>query len=124
MGAGATGGAKLSIGRNGRLLDDRNIGQVSMANVGAFLLEVHSMQGLACREVARLQDLMEEASARTPEAPSLNLADFKVGERGGGSFFFPRGCGVAVDLEAVRLSMEQHRLGGDGGVSNILYIHK
>lgn len=52
-----------------------------MPNVGAFLLEVHSMRGLACREVARLQDLMEEASARTPEEPSLNISDFRVRNR-------------------------------------------
>lgn len=37
------------------------------------------MRGVASREMSRLQDLMEEASARTPEgAPSLNLQDFKV----------------------------------------------
>ena len=47
--------------------------------MGAFLLEVHSMRGVASREMSRLQDLMEEAGARTPEgAPSLNLQDFKV----------------------------------------------
>ena len=37
------------------------------------------MRGVASREMARLQDLMDEAGARTPEdAPSLNLEDFKV----------------------------------------------
>eukprot|EP00752_Nemacystus_decipiens_P003210 g2971.t1 len=60
------------------LLDDRQTGQVSIANMGAFLLEVHSMRGVASREMSRLQDLMEEAGARTPEgAPFLNLQDFK-----------------------------------------------
>eukprot|EP00903_Cladosiphon_okamuranus_P015012 g13891.t1 len=60
------------------LLDDRNTGQVSIANMGAFLLEVHSMRGVASREMSRLHDLMEEAGARTPEGvPSLNLEDFK-----------------------------------------------
>lgn len=46
--------------------------------MGAFLLEVHTMRGLACRELARLQDLIEEAGVRRPEEPSLDLADFKV----------------------------------------------
>lgn len=61
-----------------RLLDDRGTGQVSVANMGAFLLEVYGMRGLACREVARLQDLIEEAGVRRPEEPSLDLDDFKV----------------------------------------------
>lgn len=60
------------------LLDDRGTGYVEMATVGAFLLEVHALRGVACRELARLQDLMEEAAVRTPEQPSLDLADFKV----------------------------------------------
>lgn len=59
--------------------------------MGAFLLEVHSMRGVASREMARLQDLMAEAGARTPEEPpSLNMRDFQVrteqgrgGDRGG-----------------------------------------
>lgn len=62
------------------LLDDRGTGQISSANMGAFLLEVYSLRGLGFHELARLQDLMEEAAARTPEEPnpSLSLSDFKV----------------------------------------------
>lgn len=59
------------------LLDDRSTGYVEMATVGAFLLEVYALRGIACRELARLQDLMEEAAVRTPEQASLNLNDFK-----------------------------------------------
>ena len=61
-----------------RLLDDRGVGRVTLANMGALLLEVHDMRGLACREVARLLDLMEEASVRRPEEPSLDLNDFQA----------------------------------------------
>ncbi|CAM9880018.1 unnamed protein product, partial [Pylaiella littoralis] len=60
------------------LLDDEGLGHISQANIGAFLLEVHSMRGIASREITRLQDLIDEAGARTPEkAPSLVLSDFK-----------------------------------------------
>lgn len=69
------------------LLDDRSTGYVEMATVGAFLLEVYALRGIACRELARLQDLMEEAAVRTPEQASLNLNDFKV--RFFFSIFFP-----------------------------------
>ncbi|CAM9708851.1 unnamed protein product [Ectocarpus sp. 4 AP-2014] len=60
------------------LLDDRQSGQVSSANMGAFLLELHSMRGVASRELSRLQGLIDEVGARTPEeAPSLTLEDFQ-----------------------------------------------
>ncbi|CAN0346833.1 unnamed protein product, partial [Hapterophycus canaliculatus] len=61
------------------LLDDRGTGQISSANMGAFLLEVYSLRGLGFHELARLQDLMKEAAARTPEqqGSSLSLSDFK-----------------------------------------------
>lgn len=69
--------------------------------MGAFLLEVHSMRGVACREMSRLQDLMEEAAARTPEGgPSLKLQDFKVMGAGRGrvlpSFSSPERCVICV----------------------------
>ncbi|CBJ30230.1 calcium channel [Ectocarpus siliculosus] len=60
------------------LLDDRQSGQVLSANMGAFLLELHSMRGVASRELSRLQGLIDEVGARTPEeAPSLTLQDFQ-----------------------------------------------
>lgn len=64
--------------RRCRLLDDRGTGQLSVANMGAFLLEVYNTRGLACRELARLQDLIEEAGMRRPEDLTLDLSDFKV----------------------------------------------
>lgn len=86
-----------------RLLDHRGTGHVSLANMGAFMVEVHNVRGVACREMARLQDLMEEAAVRRPEEPSLNLSDFKVSEGGsGGSFvllLLPRlQCFCAADF--------------------------
>lgn len=49
--------------------------------MGAFLLELHSMRGVASRELSRLQELIKEVGARTPEeAPSLTLQDFQVGQ--------------------------------------------
>lgn len=61
-----------------RLLDGHGNGYIEMSTLGALLLEVHSLRGVAPRELARLQDLIEEAGVRRPEQPCLNLADFKV----------------------------------------------
>lgn len=61
-----------------RLLDYRGAGYLDMATFGSFLLEVHSLRGVACRELARLQDLIRETQTRRPDQPGLCLQDYKV----------------------------------------------
>lgn len=51
---------------------------MEISTLGAFLLEVYHLRGVACRELARVQDLVKEVMVRRPEHPYLDLTDFKV----------------------------------------------